>query len=1136
MLVYRANRVVNFAQASIGTFPSALAIGLLLFGAPALGVSIGMGAGRGAGDRRQRRGAARAGGWRRAAIVGAVVLVGTVVGLWVNAELGYWGALAHRPGHRGRHRARHRRHRGRPASAGRPAWCSPSPPSASPSSSPSAPCSSPGSGAASSSPTATPQRASASRGDCTFTIGTTVFGGDEVVAVVVAVACLVAVTAAPAPAPTSASRCGPRPSGRTGRRCSACPCRGSRPACGWSPRVLAFLGTFLQAAILGLGAHRRRRACGSWSPRSAAHGARRVRVAAGRAHRGGGHRRAVPGHRSGGRSDRSPPPTPCSPSWCSSGCSPAGRRAAGPIARTSRAGGRAWSRARVPRRAAPASGSSARPLGRRRRSCSSRPRACRSCSARARRSGPPPSARSRILALSVVVLTGWAGEVTLGQMAFAATGAAVAAPRHGRVARGTSRWPCSSAAWPAAVVAVVVGLPSLRLAGHLPRRHHAGVRAGRRRLPAQPDRVATWIPTDGASPAARCSGSGPRRADGAMYEVVLGVLVLALVAVAGIRRSRTGRVLRAVRDNAPGAQAYGVRRRSRRGSAPSPSPGSSPGSAGVLLMYVSEGYDVGTYARRPEPQRVHRRGRRRRRQLARRAPRRGRLDGSRTFLSGDVGAAALGRRRARRAAGAPRRPGRAGLPGARRVPAPGRRPPGHRRARASPPTGGPPTSPSRPSRPLADAEHARVAGPRRRRRCRPSPAGCRSAASTSPTTRCRCCSASTSTSPRARSPRCSAPTAPASPRCCGPSAASPRSPAARCGSAASTSPRSAPHEVPAPRHRPDARRPGRVPVAHRRREPAGRGLAHPPRPRRGARRASPRCEPGSRSSRARRTTPAGDLSGGQQQQLALAHGPAGPARAAAGRRAVARPRAGDRRAAARRAARAARPGHHHRGGRAVGERRPHGRRPRLLHGEGRGPLLRRRRRPARPARPRPLRLPPGRPRRPRRRRRAATADRLADPSFVSVEPDRAPTTRRCGPARAGARGRRAGGRRSAASPRSTTSTLRGGARRDRRADRAQRRRQDHRVRPHLRLHPRRPAGGSPLHGRDLTGTAAVGRARPASAARSRTPACSPGLTVAETIAVALERWIQAATRSSAALPPPGRRSSPRRRSPSGSTS
>src|SRR6478735_5601649 len=43
MLVYRANRVVNFAQASIGTYPSALAIGVLIFGAPALGVSVGMG-------------------------------------------------------------------------------------------------------------------------------------------------------------------------------------------------------------------------------------------------------------------------------------------------------------------------------------------------------------------------------------------------------------------------------------------------------------------------------------------------------------------------------------------------------------------------------------------------------------------------------------------------------------------------------------------------------------------------------------------------------------------------------------------------------------------------------------------------------------------------------------------------------------------------------------------------------------------------------------------------------------------------------------------------------------------------------------------------------------------------------------
>ena len=39
MLVYRANRVINMAQASIGALPAALGIGLVLFGGPSLAVA-----------------------------------------------------------------------------------------------------------------------------------------------------------------------------------------------------------------------------------------------------------------------------------------------------------------------------------------------------------------------------------------------------------------------------------------------------------------------------------------------------------------------------------------------------------------------------------------------------------------------------------------------------------------------------------------------------------------------------------------------------------------------------------------------------------------------------------------------------------------------------------------------------------------------------------------------------------------------------------------------------------------------------------------------------------------------------------------------------------------------------------------
>src|SRR5207249_3753265 len=94
----------------------------------------------------------------------------------------------------------------------------------------------------------------------------------------------------------------------------------------------------------------------------------------------------------------------------------------------------------------------------------------------------------------------------------------------------------------------------------------------------------------------------------------------------------------------------------------------------------------------------------------------------------------------------------------------------------------------------------------------------------------------------------------------------------------------------------------------------------------------------------------------------------GRPRAAVGRRALARARAGgdagDRRR--RRGARA--PGQDAAARRAVAQRGARPRRARLLHGEGRDPLLRRHRRPARSRRPRALGVL-----RPRRRRRTGTA-------------------------------------------------------------------------------------------------------------------------------------------------------------------
>ena len=118
-------------------------------------------------------------------------------------------------------------------------------------------------------------------------------------------------------------------------------------------------------------------------------------------------------------------------------------------------------------------------------------------------------------------------------------------------------------------------------------------------------------------------------------------------------------------------------------------------------------------------------------------------------------------------------------------------------------------------------------------------------------------------------------------------------------------PRSTPRATAQARHRPGARRARRVPDAHRRRappsRPAGSTRDDPEHVEQAHRR---RCSSTSRVLRERWDQLAGNLSGGEQQMLGLAHGVHRQAQAADDRRAVARPGADDRRAAARHRARA----------------------------------------------------------------------------------------------------------------------------------------------------------------------------------------------------------------------------------------
>ena len=155
-----------------------------------------------------------------------------------------------------------------------------------------------------------------------------------------------------------------------------------------------------------------------------------------------------------------------------------------------------------------------------------------------------------VVGMSLLILTGWAGLVSLGQFGFAAVGAYVAAvsglpfllalPLGGLVG---------------ALVAVLVGLPALRLQ---PLTLAISTLAFAAAVPAvllDPDTLGRALPESLERPLLLGVDLADQRV---FYYLTLTVLIATVVAVAGLRRSRTARVLLAARDNEPAAQAFGI--------------------------------------------------------------------------------------------------------------------------------------------------------------------------------------------------------------------------------------------------------------------------------------------------------------------------------------------------------------------------------------------------------------------------------------------------------------------------------------------------------------------------------------------------------------------------------------------------
>src|SRR6266516_3271533 len=205
-----------------------------------------------------------------------------------------------------------------------------------------------------------------------------------------------------------------------------------------------------------------------------------------------------------------------------------------------------------------------------------------------------------IIGVSLVVLTGWAGQVSLGQMGFVGVGAAVGGAMTDHMNSDLSIGLLAGGA-AGALAAIVVGYPALRRRGLtlavstlafalfvssfvLNQELFGDNGTAPLSLPGQ------WLPGFRID-RLPLFGRFDIETETRFYFLCLVVLGLMLIAVLGVRRSRTGRVLIAIREHDAAARSYGVNatRTQLAGFALS---GFLAAVAGVLFVHQQTGLQV----------------------------------------------------------------------------------------------------------------------------------------------------------------------------------------------------------------------------------------------------------------------------------------------------------------------------------------------------------------------------------------------------------------------------------------------------------------------------------------------------------------------------------------------------------------
>ena len=199
-----------------------------------------------------------------------------------------------------------------------------------------------------------------------------------------------------------------------------------------------------------------------------------------------------------------------------------------------------------------------------------------------------------MVGLSVVVLSGWAGQISLGQFGFAGVGAVVAGGLATRL-QADFFLTLFAAALAGAVVALLIGLPALRVPGLFLAVVTLAFGAFVQYVALNRDLTGWALPPDGAQVGRPVLyGVLDTSGQAAYYWLCLALLTLVFLAVRSLGRTRSGRLFVAVRDNPRAAQSYGadVTRAKLAAFAVS---GAVASLGGALLAFQQQAVDQETY-------------------------------------------------------------------------------------------------------------------------------------------------------------------------------------------------------------------------------------------------------------------------------------------------------------------------------------------------------------------------------------------------------------------------------------------------------------------------------------------------------------------------------------------------------------